>query len=66
MSVFVGSVQTGGISFSGKTLNVTGDAQVRFGLACQPRNCYLLPVNGLRVSVPSPVGEGATSEASDG
>jgi len=40
--------KNGGISFSGKTLNVTGDAQVRFRLACQPCNCYLLPVNGVK------------------
>ena len=44
--------QTGGISFSGKTLNVTGHAQVRFRLACQPCNCYLLPVNGFHHKPP--------------
>ena len=40
-------VKTGGISFSGKTLKVTGNAQVRFRLACQPSIRYLLPINGL-------------------
>ena len=44
--------EPGGISFSGKTLNVTGDAQVRLRLACQPCNCYLLPVNGFQQSLP--------------
>ena len=43
-------VKRGGISVSGKTLNVTGDAQVRFRLACQPCNFYLLPINGSRGS----------------
>ena len=38
---------TGGISFSGIALPFTGCAQVRFLLACQPCNCYLLPINGL-------------------
>ena len=33
-------------SFSGIALNNTGNAQVRFRLACQPCNCYLLPING--------------------
>ena len=41
-------VKTGGIAFSGKSLKVTGDAQVRFRLACQPCICYLLLVNGLK------------------
>ena len=40
----------GGISFSGIALNTTGDAQVRFRLACNPCNCYLLPINGSRGS----------------
>ena len=37
--------RTGGISFSGKTLNVIGYAGVRRVLACQSYICYLLPVN---------------------
>ena len=49
--------KTVGTSFSGKTLNVTGYAQVRFRLACQPYNHYLPPVNGLRESLP-PRGRG--------
>ena len=44
--------QTEGISVSAKTLNVTGDSQVRFRLACQLCNCYLLPVNGLHHKPP--------------
>ena len=43
-------VKRGGISFSGKALTITGNAQVRFRLACQPCNCYLLPINGSRGS----------------
>ena len=31
----------------GHSPNNTGDAQVRFRLACQPCNHYLLPINGL-------------------
>ena len=30
----------------GHSPKTTGGAQVRFSLACQPCNCYLLPVNG--------------------
>ena len=43
---------TGGISVSGKNLNVTGYAQVRFRLACQPCIDYLLPVNGFHHKPP--------------
>ena len=32
------------IEFSGKTLNVTGYAQVRLRLACQPCNYYVHPL----------------------
>ena len=39
---------TGGDFSFGHSPNNTGCAQVRLLLACQPRNCYLLPVNGLR------------------
>lgn len=39
-----------GISFSGKALHATGDAQVRFRLTCQPCNCYLQTINGSRES----------------
>ena len=42
----------GGISFSGIALTITGGAQVHFRLAYQPRNCYLLPVNGLTTFKP--------------
>ena len=34
----------------GHSPNNTGCAQVRFLLACQPCNCYLLPINGSRGS----------------
>ena len=37
----------GGISVSGIALNVTGYAQVRFVLACQPCKGLQAPVNGL-------------------
>ena len=54
------------ISFSGKTLNVTGYAQVRFRLACQQCICYLLPVNGL-ICLPASLREGGGfCEAKDG
>ena len=36
----------GGISASGIALPITGEAQVRFKLACQPCKEYLLPVGG--------------------
>ena len=39
-------IRTGGISFSGIALTATGDAQVRFRLACQSCKYYLLLVNG--------------------
>ena len=40
----------GGYFSFGHSPNITGCAQVRFRLACQPRNCYLLPINGSRGS----------------
>ena len=54
--------KTGGISFSGKTLNITGDAQVRFRLACQPCICYVHPAEaGLNQS--PPFTQGGTNKA---
>ena len=40
----------GGYFSFGQSPKDTGGAQVRFLLACQPCNCYLLPVNGSRGS----------------
>ena len=37
---------SGGYFIFGHSPNITGCAQVRFLLACQPCICYLLPVNG--------------------
>ena len=59
-------VKRGGIAFSGIALTVTGDAGVRFRLACQPCNCYLLPVNGLISSQASLREGGGFCEAKDG
>ena len=47
------------------TLNVTGYAQVRFRLACQPCICYLLPVNGL-IRLPASLREGGGPLAVEG
>ena len=41
---------SGGYFCFGHSPNSTGGAQVRFLLACQPCNSYLLPVNGSRGS----------------
>ena len=41
----------GDFSF-GYSPNTTDCAQVRFLLACQPCNCYLLPVNGFHHKPP--------------
>jgi hypothetical protein len=38
---------------------------VRFLLACQPRNCYLLPVNGFAISLPAE-GGGTTQGVTEG
>ena len=55
--------RNGGISFSGKTLNVTGDAQGRFRLACQPRICYVNPAEaGLNQRLPCVKGGGIFEE----
>ena len=45
MSVFNGLVQNGGYFSFGHSPNITGNAQVRLLLACQPCNHYLLLVN---------------------
>ena len=44
--------QTGCVSVSGKTLNVTDYAQVRFRLDCQPYNCYVHRSAVLNQSLP--------------
>ncbi len=49
--------ETGGYFSFGHSPNNTGCAQVRCILACQPCNCYSLPVNGRSKSLP-PGGRG--------
>ena len=51
----------------GKTLNVTGDAQVRFLLACQPCNYYANPrPSGIKSKPPSVQGEVARQRRDGG
>ena len=63
--LFVLSAQFGAVQKRGvfqfrkrQAANITGYAQVRRVLACQPCNCYLLPVNGFPLSLLFPVGTG--------
>ena len=46
ITVLRSPVYSGGYFFFGHSPNITGCAQVRLLLACQPCICYLLPVNG--------------------
>ena len=55
----------GGYFSFGHSPNTTGYAQVRILLACQPRNCYLLPVNGFAISLPAE-GGGTTQGVTEG